>query len=170
MADVETKIVESTKVVSLSFTGPYDQTEDMMDELMGWLMRAGHPYCAPPFAIYYDDPDEVPEDDQRAEVCLPIAERVKGDEEVDVKTVQGAKMACAMHEGPYEGIPDTYEKIFAWIEEQGHTFEEELGTREVFLKQHGQVEDEADLVTEVQVPIEAEVEEETEEEVEAEES
>jgi len=169
MADVETKIVEPIKVASLSFTGAYEQTEDMMDELMGWLMRAGHPYSAPPFAIYYDDPDQVPVDEQRAEVCLPIAERVKGDAEVDIKTIPAAKMACAKHEGPYEGIPDTYEDIFTWMEQEGHSFEEDMGTREVFLKQHGEVESEEDLLTEVQVPIEAKPEEQEETGEEAEE-
>jgi AraC family transcriptional regulator len=165
MAEVETKIVEAQTVASLSFTGPYDQTEDMMDELMGWLMRAGHPYSAPPFAIYYDDPDEVPDEELRAEVCLPLEERVRGDEEVDIKDAPSALMACATHEGPYEDIPDTYEKIFAWIEDNGRTFQEEMGTREVFLKQHGEVETEEELLTEVQVPIVPEGEE-TEEETE----
>jgi len=152
--DIKTKHVEPMSVVCKSFQGPYDQTEDVLDELMGWIMRVGHPFCAPPRAVYYDDPEEVPEDELRAEVCLPVAERVMGDDEVENKQLPETEVAYIMHEGPYDGIPAVYEELFSWIEENDYTFREGLGTREVFHKLYGEVETEEQLVTEVQVPIE----------------
>ena len=160
MPEVETKTVEPQSVVSLSFTGPYDQTEDVLDELMGWLMRAGHPYCSHPFAVFYDDPDEVPEDELRAEVCLPIAERIKGDEEVDIKEIPGGEVAYTLHQGSYDDIVEAYDRVFTWLEEEGLEFHEEMGTREVFLKLEGEVDIEEELLTEIQVPLATEEEEE----------
>lgn len=152
--EIKTKKVEPISVVSQSFQGPYDQTEDVLDGLVGWLMREGHPYCAPPLAVYYDDPEEVAEEDLRGEVCLPVAERVQGDEDVEVKELPGTEVAYTMYEGPYGGIIEVYERLFEWLEENGYRFREDLGTREIFHRVYGQVESEDELLTEVQVPVE----------------
>lgn len=152
--EIKTKHVEPTAVVTKSFQGPYDQTEDILDELMGWIMRVGHPYSSPPLAVYYDDPAQVAEEDLRGDVCLPVAEVVEGDDQAQVKELPETEVAFKLHEGAYDGIADVYEEIFSWIEDQGYSFREELGTREIFHKIYGQAETEEQLVTEVQVPIE----------------
>ncbi len=152
--EIQTKQVEPATVMSKSFKGPYDQTEDVLDELMGWIMRVGHPFCAPPRAVYYDDPEQVPEDELRAEVCLPVAEDVRGDDDVEYKELPETEVAYKLHEGSYDGIPAVYEELFEWIEENGYSFKEELGTREIFHKLYGEAETEDQLVTEVQVPVE----------------
>ena len=38
MAEVQLKDVEPMVVMSLAFTGPYDQTQEKLDEIMGWLL------------------------------------------------------------------------------------------------------------------------------------
>jgi len=153
MPEVELKSIEPQTVMSLSFTGPYEQTGDRLDELMAWLLRAGHPYSAPPFCIYYDDPEQVPEDELRAEVCLPIEEQCDGDHTVTRKTVPGGEFACLVHTGPYEGIREVYRHLFDWMQQNGYRHLVELGTREVFHKILGQVDSVEELVTEVQVPV-----------------
>jgi effector-binding domain-containing protein len=139
--------------MSLSFTGPYDQTGDRLDELMGWLLRAGHPYGGRPFCIYYDDPSKVEPDKLRAEACLPIDERCEGDYRVSRKRIAGAEFACAVHEGPYGELSKVYEELFAWIQAQGYQFVEGAGTREVFLRLAGETAPDELPLTEVQVPV-----------------
>jgi effector-binding domain-containing protein len=160
--DIELKEVEPKAVISLSWTGSYNQTEDMFDELLGWLMREGHPYSEPPIGVYYDDPAEVDEEELEAEICVPVEERFEAGEGMERKELPGVTMAATVHEGPYDEIPGVYDGIFDWIEEQGYTFLEEMGTREVFLKVHGQVEVDEELLTEVQVPVDTGEEEEAE--------
>jgi len=152
--EIELKTVPAQSVMSLSFTGPYDQTGDKLDELIAWLLRAGHPYSAPPFCIYYDDPEKVEPENLRAEVCAPIEEHCAGDRTVLRKRVQGGEFACATHQGPYATIKPVYEQIFAWIQQNGYRYVEQMGTREVFHKIIGQVDTADELVTEVQVPVE----------------
>ena len=154
MIEVKTKEVGPITVMSLSFHGPYAQTEEKLDELVAWVMREGHPYGGPPMGIYYDDPAKTNEDELRADVCVPVAEGFEGREEVERKELPGTEVAYAMHQGPYEGNVDVYEAVFKWVEENGYRFRDELGIREVFHKIYGQVDSEEELLTEMQVPIE----------------
>ncbi len=154
MAEIQVKEVEPMTVMSLPFTGSYDQTQEKMAELMGWLLRVGHPYSELPMALYYDDPAKVPEEELRAEVCLPIEEACEPAEEIERKALPGVTVAFAMHEGPYSGIPATYEEIFAWIAENGYRAVEGAPTREVFHKVPGQAESPEEVLTEVQVQVE----------------
>lgn len=153
MAEVELKTIDPKTVMSLAFEGSYAQTTDRLDELMAWLLRVGHPFSDRPFAIYYDDPVEVPEEDLRAEVCLPIKEACEPADEVERKTVSGGEFACVMHEGPYSGLDEVYEEVFDWLEENSYEFVEEMGTREVFHRLSGEVESSDELLTEVQIPV-----------------
>jgi len=154
MCEVKVKTVAPLTVMSLSFQGSYAQTEDKLDELIGWVMRAGHPYCGPPMGIYYDDAAKVEEQNLRAEVCVPVAEEFDGDEQVVRKELPGCEVAYMLHQGSYEGTVDAYAKIFEWMKENGYRFREELGTREVLHRIYGQVEKEEDLSIEIQVPVE----------------
>lgn len=153
MAEVELKTIDPKTVMSLAFEGSYAQTTDRLDELMAWLLRVGHPFSDRPFAIYYDDPVEVPEEDLSAEVCLPIEEACEPAEGVKRKTVPGGEFACVLHEGPYSGLDDAYDEVFNWLEENSYEFAEEMGTREVFHRLSGEVESSDELLTEVQIPI-----------------
>jgi len=154
MAEVQTKTVEATTVMSLPFTGPYEQTWDKMDHLMSWLLRVGHPYSGLPFALYYDDPGNVAADDLRAEVCLPIDEQCDPADDVQRKAVPEATVAYALYTGPYEGIEAFYEEMFAWIRENDRQYVEGEPTREVFHQLLGHGEDPEECIIEVQVPIE----------------
>lgn len=153
MAEISTKTVPAQTVMSLSFTGAYTQTGDRVDELIAWLLREGHPYGAPPLCVYYDDPQKIPEQDLRAEACLPVQERCEASGDVERKSLPQVEVAFALHNGPYSEIGGLYAEIFAWIAENGYQCDEEAGCREVFLTSPGEVESVDELVTEVQVTI-----------------
>lgn len=153
MSEVQLKEVPAMDVMSLPFTGPYEQTQDKLDHLMSWILRVGHPWCDTPLALYHEDPAKVPEEELRAEVCLPIEEACEGEEDIERKELPAVTVAYAIHQGPYSGIPELYEEIFDWIHENGYEYIEDMPTREVFLEMYGQVEDPEDFVTEVQVPV-----------------
>ncbi len=153
MPEVQLKEVPAMTVMSLPFTGPFEQTQDRLDHLMSWILRVGHPWSDTPLALYHDDPAKVPADDLRAEVCLPIEEACEGEEDIERKELPAVTMACAIHEGPYSGISGVYEEIFGWMRENGYEYIEEMPTREVFLTMYGEVEEPEGFVTEVQVPV-----------------
>lgn len=153
MAEVQKKTVEPMTVLSLSFTGSYRQTSDKLDEIIGWVLRAGHPYAGAPMGIYYDDPHTVAESDLRGEVAVPIEEQCEVGEEIVRKQMPGAEVASAVHTGPYDRAHEVYKEIFDWIAANGYRPVQETGTREIFLTTMGEVDTPDKLVTEIQVPI-----------------
>jgi len=153
MNEVQIKEIEAMTVMSLAFTGPYEQTSDKLDELMSWLLRVGHPYSATPFGMFYDDPRQVAADDLRAEVCLPIEEECEPAEDVERKELPAVKMACVQYTGPYANIRSVYEELFNWLRENGHEYLEGEPTREVILERPGDREDPEECTVEIQVPI-----------------
>ncbi len=148
MSEIQVKQVPEFTAATVQFTGSYTQTQDRLDYLMSWLLRAGHPFCSAPLALYYGDPEEVPEEELRAEVCLPIGEEAQPADDVKVRKVPAASVAFATHTGA------VYGEIVAWMGENGYRHVEGEPTRELFLRMHGQVESSAEFVTEVQVPVE----------------
>jgi len=154
MAEVQKKTVKPMTVLSLAFTGSYRQTSDKLDELIGWVLRAGHPYAGPPMGIYYDDPQTVAESDLHAEAAVPIEEECEIGEGIVRKEVPRAEVASTVHGGPYDEIHQVYKEIFAWIAANGYRYVREAGTREIFHKMMGEVDTPDKLVTEIQVPIE----------------
>ncbi len=153
MTEPELKEIGPIAAITDSFTGPYNQTGAVIDEVIAWLLQTGHPYSGPPFAIYYDDPEKVDEKDLRAEVCLPVEENLEHTGKFERKHIEGGSFVAFPHQGPYDGIPEVYEKIFDWIEENGYEFLKEDGTREVFHKVMGEVESSDELLTEILVPV-----------------
>jgi effector-binding domain-containing protein len=154
MAEIEKKTVNPMTVLSLAFTGSYRQTSDKLDELIGWVLRAGHPYAGPPMGIYFDDPKTVAESDLRAEALVPIEEECEIGEGIVRKQIPGAMVASAVHTGPYDKAHELYQEIFAWIAANGYRYVAEAGTREIFHTMMGEVDTPDSLVTEIQVPIE----------------
>jgi AraC family transcriptional regulator len=153
MAEIQIKKVPAMDVMSLSFTGPYEQTGDRLDELMSWMLRAGHPYSDRPFGLFYDNPENVAADDLRGEVCLPIEEVCAGYEEVERKHLPAVTVASMVFKGAPENLSGVYEAIFTWAQENGYAPVEAEPCREVYHALYGEVEEPGELVTEVQVPV-----------------
>ena len=155
MLEVQIKEVEAVTVMSLSFTGPYDQTRAKLEHLMSWLLRVGHPYSGKPFGCYYDDPAKVPADQLRGEVCLPIEESCEAQEDIVRKPLPAVTVACAVFTGPHAETHQAYAQVFEWIGANGYRYVEGEPTREVFLNMYAQEEESAEPATEIQIPVEA---------------
>ena len=57
----------------LAHRGDFDLIHARIDELYGWAIANDEAVRAAPLFIHYlDDPDEVPPEDQRAVICLPL--------------------------------------------------------------------------------------------------
>lgn len=96
-----------------------------------------------PFAIYHKmDPQEVD-----VELGFPVEGQVDAGR-VHTTTLDGARVACTVHMGPYEELGAAYEALTRWVQEHG----ERAGglPREVYLNEP--TEDVVPL-TEVQMPI-----------------
>ncbi len=120
------------------------------------LQDVGAQWAGPPFARYpHFGPDRID-----LEIGIPIAFVTAGlqpisgspDGIVGSSTLPGGRAAVALHSGPYDGLPETYDGLAAWITAEGHSAGD--GPWEVYLADPSRVADPADLQTEVVWPIE----------------
>lgn len=161
-APIETEIrdLEETTTLAVRLETTQDKLTDVFDAEMprvGRIMQdVGAQMAGPFFARYHHfGPDRVD-----LEIGIPIAFVTAGlqpisgrpDGIVGSSTLPGGRAAVAMHTGPYDGLPATYDGLAAWIAAEGHTAGD--GPWEVYLADPSRVADPADLQTEVVWPIE----------------
>jgi effector-binding domain-containing protein len=101
----------------------------------------------------WHDPD-YHEGDIDTEVAVPITEALPDSN--GVKTVQlpgVTNMACAIHQGSYEGFSQAYASIMGWIAANGYRVAGPI--REIYLRGPGPTPtDPSTYITEIQVPVE----------------
>ena len=85
------------------------------------------------------------------EVVAPIARKAEGTDEIRCYQVPGGKMARIVHKGPYDACNPTYDKLFAWIGENGMKICGPI--REMYLNDPREVGME-EALTEIHAPVE----------------
>jgi effector-binding domain-containing protein len=116
--------------------------------LFGYLGELGEPPAGAPFALYYGedfDPNDID-----MELCVPTARVLEGKGDIDARELPGGLAVFTIHKGPYDQMTATYEKLDAWVKENGYKYAGPA--REAYLNDPSQV-DIADLLTEVSFPV-----------------
>jgi len=90
-------------------------------------------------------------DDVEYELLLPVIGKISPSEPLKAKTLEGGKVASAIHRGTYENIAETYDAIFEWIAKQG--LQVAGNVREFHLRCPHTNDDPTALITEIQIPV-----------------
>ena len=129
--DVEEKVLAATLVASLRMQGKYQDCSRGFAKLG---RHFGRHMSGKPLLLLYDS--EYREDDADFEVCMPIrtAKTVAG---IEIKELPGGHCVYLMHQGSYESIGRSYQKIMQHI--QDRHLQHALPTREVYAKGPGMI-------------------------------
>jgi DNA-binding transcriptional MerR regulator len=133
----------------------------MFEELEAYVARYEARAPLPPLMLYHDV--EFPEEAEDVEVMVPVHKAPPANERVTVRELPGhEQMACLVHSGGYDGLPQAFAVLLQWIEANDYAV---VGpTREVYVRfgadQEGYslpesylAESDADFVTELQIPV-----------------
>ncbi len=152
--EVEIKNLEPIRVAFVRHMGPYDQCGSAWGTLCGYAGPKG--YMRPDtlaIGISYDDPDVTPPEKLRYDACITVGDDFQPAGEVGVQDIAGGDYAVVTHLGPYDGLKETYRKIFReWVPNCGR----ELRSQpcfEIYRKDPNTTPPE-ELVTEIYVPLE----------------
>ncbi|MDQ6695447.1 MAG: MerR family transcriptional regulator [Chloroflexota bacterium] len=153
--DVVLKRVGPMRVAILRDTVPnMDQVTStfnrLFDEVLAYVYRHGAKENAAPFDIWYDTPDQQPENMQVA-VAIPTGSDLPESDRVSVEELPGVEqMACVIHHGPFATLGQAYGSLFGWIGDNGYRVAGP--NREIYL--HYEREgDQNQYVTELQIPV-----------------
>ncbi|MGM0431907.1 MAG: MerR family transcriptional regulator [Spirochaetota bacterium] len=140
-------------VASMRTTIPsYDAYFTIMPE-MGQEMESQGAVCATPsycFNIYHDA--EYREENIDVECCEAVVQAKQDSDKVTYKTIEAVpQAACLLHQGPYTTLRDSYQFLYSWIEQSGYAV---AGLpRESYIDGIWNKEDEAQWLTEIQIPV-----------------
>ena len=136
MSEVSIKFFMPMKVASTDKKGPREEMGKVIDQISQVLKEKKVKVAGTPMSLLHEDPKGLDLQKAHLEFCIPISGRVKGDAQVKDKELEKGAFACITHSGPMEKLPEAYQAILKWIEDNSYRI---AGAgREVYHKGMGQ--------------------------------
>ncbi len=109
------------KVASTEKKGPREEMGKVINQISQVLKEKKVKIAGTPMALLHEEPKGIDFQKAHFEVCIPISGKVKGHAEVKDKELEKGAFACITHSGPMEKLPEAYQAILKWIEENGYS-------------------------------------------------
>ena len=136
--------------VFVDHVGDYRTFHEAMNRLFVLADQHDVKSTGAPFALFLDDPGRVPATMLRARACLPVEGPIAQARGLGYDLLPGGMVAYTKVSGPLERVPLAYPAILRFIVDRG--WQVSGPVCEVYLQPPTEVENEAELVTEVQMP------------------
>lgn len=151
MNEIAVKKVEPILVASLRATiSHYNEMGPLWKELNKYIDDRGIRKVVPCMTLYHNGWDAASNMD--IEVIEPVIKLFEFSNRIKVYTLDKVdKMACVVHNGPFETIVQTYRTIVKWIEENGYEIDGPV--REIYHKGDWVTDNPQEYVTEIQFPL-----------------
>ena len=135
--------------------GRYREMANIFPVIFQYAVSAGARIAGPPTFICRETcEEEAMKADAEAsadlEIVVPVAEAMEGTDEIKCYELPGGRMAKTVHQGPYEACKPTYDRLFAWIAENGKKIVGPI--RETYLNDPREVAED-EILTEIYAPI-----------------
>ncbi|KUO76363.1 MAG: hypothetical protein APF77_06590 [Clostridia bacterium BRH_c25] len=149
--DVVIKSTESFRVASVrGIMKHYGDQGHLWEEVVAHINKYSAKVLAGCFVSYYGEIEGKGID---GEVFEPIDKDIPSTDRVKVYYMPPVeKMACVVHQGPYENLKLAYAAITGWIEDNGYRISG--NEREIYLKGEWNSKDPSEYITEIQFPVE----------------
>lgn len=153
MFPVKVESRENTRVAGVAHTGDYRQIGDIYSRLLGIATEYDvWPHVCGAIAIYYDNPDEVPQEKLRSFAGLKINANADLPNVLNETLLEKGRYAVLTYKGPYEELERAYDYFFGeWFPQSGETAQSAF-IYESYLNNPQEVPP-SELLTEICVPL-----------------
>lgn len=127
--EIEEKELETILIAGYRMRGKY---QDVGQGISRLYKKLGPQINGKAMTLYYDS--EYKEADADFEPCFPVR-KGKDEDGISVRELKGGKCVSLIHQGTYETLGDSYQKIFNYLREKG--YQTLLPTREIYIKGPG---------------------------------
>jgi effector-binding domain-containing protein len=152
--EVMVKKTEPRTVAFVAEKGSFNKIGDAIGKLYSFIQGKGYTIAGPPIGVFFNAPQEVPEEELLWEIQCSVAGEValsEPDEQgVGIKRVEPYEVASTMHKGAYDEVGETYGALVPWIMENG--YEIAGPSEEVYLSDPQNTPPE-EILTEVRFPV-----------------
>ncbi|MGA2496675.1 MAG: MerR family transcriptional regulator [Tepidisphaeraceae bacterium] len=152
MASTEYEVVEKaipgTQIAGIRMKGKYSDCGKAFGQI---CRKFGRMLCGQPMLLHFST--EYREDDADFEAAIPVraAKEVQG---ITVRELPGGRCVSLIHQGPYDQLGRSYEKITRYVHEKG--YKTAVPSRELYIKGPGMIfkGNPRNYLTEIQMMIE----------------
>ncbi len=151
--EINEKTIEDQKVAIMNYKGSLNDMEVLISKLSGWLEVEEIESTGKLFAIFYNNPRTVKENEVVYDVGIPISPELNPDEteEIRIVTLIEHTVLSGIHNGSMDNIQETYNTMAEYSIENKYDI---IGSpKEIYIKNKYEVEDENDMITEIQLPV-----------------
>jgi AraC family transcriptional regulator len=151
--DVEITTQPELRAVAVRHVGPYNRIGEAFGRLGEIAGRAGilGP-STPMIGIYHDDPRTTPAEKLRSDAAVVVPQDAKVPQGLTELTVPAGRYARVTHVGPYEKLPEAWERLMGeWLPQSGHRSGD--GVAYEVYRNNPMNAKPADLITEIYVPV-----------------
>lgn len=149
--------IKKTQPMTVAFVamkGSLSLINSAFGKLYTFVAEAGFIPAVPPSRIYFDIPGQVPEQELKWELRVPIVGICDAsgpdDRGLGFRCLKEITVASIIHRGPFSTIGDTYNKILSWIADNGYRI---VGPcEEVYLTEPGNTPP-AEILTEIRFQV-----------------
>ncbi len=103
--------------------------------------------------LCHDDPDITDAENIRYDACVTIDQEVTPEGEVGCQTIAGGRYAVFLHKGPYEGLKETYQRIYGEWLQSGDEQLRDCPCFELYLNRDPRRTKPENLKTEIYIPL-----------------
>lgn len=144
-SEITRKQVDDMLIASIRFRGEYEEAGENFGKLEPHCEGL---VCGPPFCLYHYGTSTKGNID--IEVCFPVIQAVEANG-VKSRILKGGQALSILHYGSYQKLPETYKKLFDYIEKKCISVQDT--EREIYVEWHP--DDPEKYVTEIQVFLDA---------------
>jgi len=120
---VQAKDVAPFMYAALEMTGSYDQHSQAFQDLYQNAGAQGVAMDQPPFGLYFNSPENTPQEQLKWDLGLPCSETVKLSPPLKLKKWEFEKVAVLTYTGPYEAEgAKAFQTLFQWIGQNKYVF------------------------------------------------
>ena len=151
--EIVEKTIEDQKVAIMNYKGSLNDIEVLISKLTGWVEVEEIETIGDLFAIFYNNPRTVKENEVVYDLGIPINPELDPDEteEIRIVTIIEHKVLSGIHNGSLDNIQETYNTMAEYSIENKYDI---IGSpKEVYIKNKFEVENEEDMITEIQLPV-----------------
>ena len=149
--DYEVKVIPEQKLGVINCKTPIDDLGIFLSILMGWVDAEDIETEGEPFIVYFSPRHEVNQGDVVYDVSFAIKDDADGTDRIRVVDMIENKVLAAKHYGSPDNIMDTYAELVEVA--QANHYDIIGSPKEVLIKGLHNCDNEADFITEIQLPI-----------------
>ena len=116
---MEIRETKEQKTLAIRQFTPVEKLSEAMGASYGAIAQYigvnGASFAGPPYCMYYN----MDMSNLDVEIGFPVQGEIEGNGKIKVCSVPGGPAATAIHNGPYDTIGTTYEKLTGFVKEKG---------------------------------------------------